>query len=134
MLGFIIYILFIFAAANLYYFVFSDNLNWKSKMLSVILSFSAFLLVTSIFLSLIHSDDLVNDIGDFFLFLLFSNILLVVYAFFLLFIHNMVTRMFLSAKNYGTYIFVFTVAAFFGCPLLAFVFYVLVSLIFGFGS
>lgn len=42
--------------------------------------------------------------------------------------------MFSSAKNYGTYIFVFTIAAFFGCPFLAFVLYALVSLLFGFGS
>ncbi|PQA96946.1 hypothetical protein B0A69_02480 [Chryseobacterium shigense] len=134
MLEFIIYILLIFAAANLYYFAFSDHPNRKRTILYIILPFSAFLLVTAIFLSLIDSDDLVRDTGDFFLFLLFSNILLVAFTFFLLAIHHTVTGMFSSAKNYGTYVFVFSIAAFFGCPLLAFVLYAVVSLIFGFGS
>lgn len=134
MLGFFIYVLVVFAAANLYYFVFSANPNWKSSMLSVVLSFSAFLFVTAVFLSLIDSDDLVRNTVDFFTFLLFSNMVLVAFAFFLLAIHNTVVGMFSSAKNYGTYVFVFTIAAFFGCPLLAFVLYALVSLLFGFGS
>ncbi|SHF36552.1 hypothetical protein [Chryseobacterium sp. OV279] len=134
MLGFFIYVLLVFAAANLYYFLFSNNPGWKRMMLYVVLPFSALLLVTDIFLSLIDSDDLVRNTGDFFIFLLFSNILLAGFAFFLLVIHNTVTGMFSSAKSYGTYVFVFTVTAFFGCPLLAFVLYALVSLIFGLGS
>ncbi|KFF27112.1 hypothetical protein IW16_07610 [Chryseobacterium vrystaatense] len=124
----------VFATANLYYFLFSDNPSWKRMMIYVVLPFSAFLLVAAVFLSLIDSDDMVRNTGDFFIFLLFSNVLLVAIAFFLLAIHNTVAGMFSSVKNYGTYVFVFTIAAFFGCPLLAFVLYVLVSLIFGFGS
>ncbi|SHF25310.1 hypothetical protein [Chryseobacterium vrystaatense] len=134
MLGFFIYVLLVFATANLYYFLFSDNPSWKRMMMYVVLPFSAFLLVAAVFLSLIDSDDMVRNTGDFFIFLLFSNVLLVAIAFFLLAIHNTVAGMFSSVKNYGTYVFVFTIAAFFGCPLLAFVLYVLVSLIFGFGS
>jgi hypothetical protein len=134
MLGFFIYILLVFAVANLYYFVFSNNPNWKRTMLWVMLPFSAILFITAVFLSLIDSDDLIHSTMDFFTFLLFSNILLVAFAFFLLAIHNAVVGIFSSTKNYGTYVFVFTIAAFLGCPFLALVLYTVVSLLFGFGS
>ncbi|KMQ60655.1 hypothetical protein ACM40_12880 [Chryseobacterium sp. BLS98] len=134
MIIFFIYIVLIFVIANLYYFLFPDRNHWKKKMLYVLFSFSSLLLVTDISLSIADSDDLVRDIKDFFIFFLFSNILLIACAFFLLAVHNLVLGILFPARSYGTYIFVFMVTAFFGCLLLFFVLYILVSALFGFAS
>lgn len=122
---FIIYILAVFGLANLYYFQFSrkKKKTWKKTMLRLMLTFSGLILITACILSVADIDKKIEDVGTFFAFLLIGNVMMIVYLLFLLSINNMVDKLIPFVKTYGTYTFVFSLAAFFGIPLLTFILY-----------
>ena len=130
---FIIYILAVFGLANLYYFLFSrkERKTWKKTMLRLMLTFSGLILIMACILSVTDVDWKIEDAGTFFAFLLIGNVMMIVYLLFLLAINNMVDKLIPFVKTYGTYTFVFSLAAFFGIPLLTFILYGSIALLIG---
>lgn len=119
---FIIYVLSVFGLANLYYFQFSrkKKKTRKKTMLRLMLTFSGLILITACILSVVDVDKKIENVGTFFAFLVIGNVMMIVYLLFLLSINNMVDKLIPFVKTYGTYTFVFSLAAFFGIPLLTF--------------
>lgn len=128
----IIYIISIFALANLYYFLFSckEKKTWKKTMQSLFLIGSIMIIIVAAVLSTMKSDRLIVDARSFFLFLLITNAMLLFYLLFLLMINNTVDRLILFVKSYGTYTFVFSLTAFFGIPLVTFILYGFMGFVF----
>jgi hypothetical protein len=81
-------------------------------MLRLMLTFSGLIIITACILSVVDIDKKIEDVGTFFAFLLIGNVMMIVYLLFLLSINNMVDKLIPFVKTYGTYTFVFSLAAF----------------------
>lgn len=125
------YIFFIFGLANLFYFLFSNGKEIKRKFWLIVTVFCAISLITAVFLSLISSDSLVDNVLDFFIFIISSIVVTVAVLLYHLKLHMILNESSFFSKNYIIYVLSFSFFSFF-INFLFFIFlYITASLIFG---